>query len=70
MWCAHYRDDADSFACDAYPQGVPEVIVLSSVDHRKPYVGDRGIQFRMMDDPPVEFPTELFAEVFDRARTS
>jgi hypothetical protein len=44
-YCNHYREHQK---CDAYPEGIPEEILLNKVDHRKPYQGDRGIQFEKM----------------------
>lgn len=33
--------------CTAYPEapGIPTEIIVGRVDHRKPYAGDRGIQW-------------------------
>jgi hypothetical protein len=31
--------------CDAFPDGIPEVIWVGKNDHRKPYPGDHGILF-------------------------
>ena len=42
--CKHFNDD-ERFACGAFPNGIPEAIVLSEHDHRKPYPGDNGIRF-------------------------
>ena len=35
-------------ACDAYPEGIPDEIIWSKVDHTKPYKGDNGLTF--LDD--------------------
>ena len=32
--------------CIAFPEGIPDSIWLSRVDHRMPIAGDRGIQFQ------------------------
>jgi len=49
--CKHLRDfppEGEDFglACDAYPRGIPEEILDSKVDHRKPYSGDQGIRYK------------------------
>mgnify|MGYP000129560771 CR=1 FL=1 len=37
--------------CEAYPDGwgIPEEIMMSGVDHKKPFKGDNGIQFEPID---------------------
>lgn len=54
FFCKHLKRDGDGdpditeegrFTCSAYPQGIPEAIITSEVDHRQPYKGDNGIQF-------------------------
>lgn len=36
-------------ACDAFPDGIPFEIWDGKNDHRKPFEGDRGIQFQPID---------------------
>lgn len=42
--CKHFYGNG---CCKAYPDGVPEKIKNSSIDHRKPYQGDNGITFKL-----------------------
>jgi len=45
-FCKYFRAEVkDKLSCDAYPDGIPTEIIMMEVDHRKPYKGDRGIQF-------------------------
>lgn len=31
--------------CSAFPDGIPDAILVSGFDHRHPYAGDKGILF-------------------------
>ena len=45
--CAHCaRKHAGSGTCDAFPAGIPMPILLNQADHREPYPGDGGLQFK------------------------
>lgn len=55
--CAHFQgcqqsDDTESteiVVCDAFPDGIPDVIAFGSNPHTSPYPGDRGIQYKQAD---------------------
>ena len=49
-FCAHLRD-SELRTCDAFPNGIPREIWLEENDHRKPYLGDNGIQFEQRRPP-------------------
>ena len=41
--CKHYY--VGTLNCEAFPDGIPQKILLDAVDHRKPIAGDHGIRF-------------------------
>lgn len=44
--CKHYNGfDGNAPVCSAFPKGIPPDIWLERVSHKKPYIGDHGIQF-------------------------
>lgn len=43
--CVHLEEGKRPMRCAAFPDGIPEVILLNKHDHRKPYPGDHGIRF-------------------------
>ena len=44
--CIHYHLDIDQLGtCEAYPRGIPHAIVAGEFDHRKHFVGDKGIVY-------------------------
>ena len=44
--CINYTGD---LKCLAFPEGIPEEILLGKVGHKEPYDGDHGIQFELVD---------------------
>lgn len=36
---------AEGLFCEAYPDGIPQGIILNSVDHRVAQPGDRGLRY-------------------------
>ena len=46
--CKHFdeeQEDAGFFVCAAFPDGIPEDLLLNKKSHSKPYPGDQGIRF-------------------------
>ena len=45
-YCKHFhRVIRDREECDAFPEGIPRVILSGRSDHQKPVAGDHGILF-------------------------
>jgi len=49
--CKHYRM---LHRCTAFPDRIPEAIMLGEHDHRKPYKGDNGIRWELWESVDVE----------------
>ena len=62
--CARRRADDrarnDRYGCEAYPDGIPDAIVLGYADHRKPYKGDGGKRFEPADPTSAVYAESLF----------
>ena len=64
MVCKHYRRDYTGwgYRCDAFPDGIPKLIIESEVDHREAIDGDHGIQFEPVDKRGAEYAARLFGD--------
>jgi hypothetical protein len=49
--CLHLRDH-QLWTCDAFPNGIPALILTNSFDHRNAYPGDHGIRFEPIGGGP------------------
>lgn len=51
--CARFRGANAQLVttCDAYPDGIPDDIILLGYDHRRPYPGDAGLTFELDPRP-------------------
>lgn len=44
--CARFHDNnMDTFTCDAFPERVPDEIILGGFNHNQPFPGDNGMRF-------------------------
>jgi hypothetical protein len=43
--CGLFVYEKFNWHCKAFPNGIPNGIVVGGFDHRKPYPGDNGIRF-------------------------
>lgn len=50
IYCKRFQTDAPGVICEAFPNGIPQEIILGNVDHRQPYTGDHGLRFDPVSD--------------------
>ena len=66
--CENLLDtESEQMACQAYPDGIPDQILVKGRDHRSPLPGDRGITFEPMADmtpQQVEITIRRYEESF------
>ncbi len=46
-WCKRLTA---TMKCEAFPEQIPEPILLGEHDHRKPYPGDNGLRYVPRDE--------------------
>lgn len=61
--CKHLQGDLRAPKCAAFPAGIPNEILLSKADHRKPYPGDQGILFDPKSPDDATYAERMFAPV-------
>jgi hypothetical protein len=47
--CRHWNVKSGDRQCTAFPDGIPDKIWLGENDHRQPYQGDNGVQYRQVE---------------------
>lgn len=55
--CSRLRPGPDGFGfeCEAFPDGIPDEIILDGFDHREPFPGDHGVRWELdAGDPAAE----------------
>lgn len=66
MMCRRFRLEGGYGAppsCEAFPHGIPSIILEEGADHRQPIEGDNGIQFEAREGVT---PAEIEAWARDR----
>lgn len=61
MVCRHLN--SEGMTCTAYTTKIPDAILRSEVDHRRPYKDDNGIQF----EPNPAMPADLVESIIEGA---
>jgi hypothetical protein len=58
--CKHFDADAarGTFQCRAFPDGIPDPILLSEHDHHEPFPGDHGILFEPAEPDDISVKPE------------
>lgn len=53
--CRHFHaGDRTRNACVAFPDGIPEAILLNRSDHRQEFAGDNGVRFEPLLGLPFD----------------
>lgn len=47
MFCQHFDESVrEQNLCKAFPEGIPQEVMLNQVDHRHPVAGDEGVRWK------------------------
>lgn len=41
------KPDGPGLACEAFPAGIPDAILVEGFDHRQAFDGDNGVRFQL-----------------------
>ena len=63
LGCKRFDRDADNLACEAFPEKIPNNIIMNGADHRYPVQGDQGLQFDPVDDRAVAYANRILGEI-------
>ena len=55
IFCQHF--DPTSWSCEAFPEGIPDVVKIDGNDHKNPLPGDHGIQLKAKDNDEARAAT-------------
>ena len=64
MCYACERKATDALTCEAFPGGIPELMLLHGGDHRVPLLGDHGKLFMIGDFEEAEQNFQDWQQVF------
>ena len=69
MYCARFRRAERGLTCDPYPDGIPDAIVDTRIDHRDPQPGDNWLRFEQ--DPAMRLLDREFHDaIFDGQKSA
>ena len=72
--CRHYRPpsgspgsdgDWDGGRCEAFPDGIPSLILAGGFDHREPHPDDRGVRFEAKDEADTGWDDQQVVDFLD-----
>jgi hypothetical protein len=62
LFCKRWDPQIDENVCEAFPEGIPELIWEGKFDHREPFDGDSGILFEARNEKYKKSFEEIFGE--------